>query len=124
MPRLVVKGHRLPLDETSELVGQVGGGGQPGAADEDGNHGDLMLQGPVQLEADVVLGIEQPGSALPLGGLEPARPMSARTVVDSWSVVAGGREAGPGPIAVTSWRPAWHPAVVGASRPTISGGGR
>jgi hypothetical protein len=59
-----VQDHRLPSDQPLELVRQLGGGWQGCAADQDRDHADVAGQRPGQLQAHIVIGLQQAGSAL------------------------------------------------------------
>jgi hypothetical protein len=65
VPGLVVQHHCLPVDQPPELIGQIGRCWQGGAADQDRDHADVAVQRPGQFQADIVIGFEQAGSALP-----------------------------------------------------------
>ena len=52
------------MDQSLEVVGQLGRRRQTRAADEDRDHRDVAVQGPGQLQADIVIGFEQSRGAL------------------------------------------------------------
>lgn len=56
--------HRLPPHQPLEVIGQLGGCWQGCAADQDPNHADVAGQRPGKLQAHIVVGLEQAGSAL------------------------------------------------------------
>jgi hypothetical protein len=52
------------MDQSLEVIGQLGRRRQTRAADEDRDQRDVAVQGPGQLQADMVIGFEQSRGAL------------------------------------------------------------
>jgi hypothetical protein len=56
VPGFVVQDDGLPVDQPAELIGQINGCGQGGAADQDRDHAGVAVQRPGEFQADIVVG--------------------------------------------------------------------